>query len=235
MSQIYFIRHGQASFGTDNYDRLSDLGRVQSVIVGDFFAQTKVVFDGVYSGSLERQTETAALALARLPGGAVRSSLEIWPEFDEYSSDPVITTLLPVVVGANPELEPLVERMSSDRRSFQVVFEKVMDLWVSGQVPVSEGESFDDFSQRVSSGVRKLMAVNGRKKNLAVFSSGGAIAAVMMMALGLAGRMAVKLNWLMKNASITTFFYNDSELMLSSFNSTAHLEAKNEAGLITYR
>ena len=30
MSEIYFIRHGQASFGEENYDRLSDLGVKQA-------------------------------------------------------------------------------------------------------------------------------------------------------------------------------------------------------------
>jgi len=30
MNEIYFIRHGQASFGEENYDRLSDLGVKQA-------------------------------------------------------------------------------------------------------------------------------------------------------------------------------------------------------------
>ena len=38
MSVIYLIRHGQASFGTDNYDQLSALGREQSAILGSYFA-----------------------------------------------------------------------------------------------------------------------------------------------------------------------------------------------------
>ena len=235
MSQIYFIRHGQASFGTDNYDRLSDLGRSQSEVIGDFLTRTNVSFDAVYSGSMERQIETARLTLARMPEGSIRTPLEIRPQFNEYSSDAVIPSLLPAVVSRNPELEPMVDRMSTDRRSFQLVFEKVMDLWVSGEGENQEGESWERFSSRVISGTREVMEANGRKKTLAVFSSGGAISVVMMMALGLTGHMAIKLNWLMKNASISTFLYNDEGIMLSSFNSTAHLEIKDDPGLITYR
>ena len=31
---IHLVRHGQASFGTDDYDRLSDLGRMQATLAG---------------------------------------------------------------------------------------------------------------------------------------------------------------------------------------------------------
>ena len=34
MSELLVIRHGQASFGQDNYDVLSDLGHRQSKAVG---------------------------------------------------------------------------------------------------------------------------------------------------------------------------------------------------------
>ena len=34
MGVLYLIRHGQASFGTDDYDRLSDLGHEQSRLAG---------------------------------------------------------------------------------------------------------------------------------------------------------------------------------------------------------
>ena len=38
MSVLYLVRHGQASFGTDDYDRLSDLGKAQSRTTGRFLA-----------------------------------------------------------------------------------------------------------------------------------------------------------------------------------------------------
>ena len=74
MSVLYLVRHGQA--GTrENYDSLSDLGRDQARLLGEHFAQQKIRFDTVYSGSLSRQQATAAEAL---PGANVdrRSRLE---------------------------------------------------------------------------------------------------------------------------------------------------------------
>lgn len=50
MIEIYFIRHGQASFGQPTYDCLSSLGERQAALLGRHFYQTGVRFDAVYSG-----------------------------------------------------------------------------------------------------------------------------------------------------------------------------------------
>ena len=39
MGSIYLIRHGQASFGAENYDVLSPLGYRQSEALGDYLAR----------------------------------------------------------------------------------------------------------------------------------------------------------------------------------------------------
>ena len=61
MSVIYLIRHGQASFGTDNYDQLSAVGREQSAILGSYFAALGEPIDRIYTGTLARQRVTAQL------------------------------------------------------------------------------------------------------------------------------------------------------------------------------
>jgi len=58
MSRIHMIRHGQASFGAENYDSLSDLGREQAKILGKSLARHNKVFSAIYQGTLERQTQT---------------------------------------------------------------------------------------------------------------------------------------------------------------------------------
>ncbi len=64
MTTIYLIRHGQASFGADDYDKLSDLGRRQAEITGHYLRDHGIHIDAAYSGTLLRQRETAQLALA---------------------------------------------------------------------------------------------------------------------------------------------------------------------------
>ena len=58
MPEIYFIRHGQASFGSENYDNLSNLGKRQSKIVGSYFKKIDLTFDRIISGTLNRQLQT---------------------------------------------------------------------------------------------------------------------------------------------------------------------------------
>ena len=73
MSVIYMIRHGQASFGQSHYDRLSDQGRRQSEILGEFLLRQGVRFDHIYMGTLQRQIDTAEQYLARI--AAVRAAV----------------------------------------------------------------------------------------------------------------------------------------------------------------
>ena len=59
MSVLYLVRHGQASFGTDDYDRLSDLGKEQSRITGRFLAAQGIEPDRIVHGEMLRQRQTA--------------------------------------------------------------------------------------------------------------------------------------------------------------------------------
>src|ERR1700691_6585648 len=56
---LYLVRHGQAAFGTDHYDRLTDTGFAQARLLGGYFARRQIRFDAVLTGTLRRQTETA--------------------------------------------------------------------------------------------------------------------------------------------------------------------------------
>ena len=61
MSHLFLIRHGQASFLSDNYDQLSDMGREQAKILGKQLVTSATNFDVVYSGDLVRQIDTAEI------------------------------------------------------------------------------------------------------------------------------------------------------------------------------
>ena len=59
MGQVHFVRHGQASFGTDDYDRLSPLGWQQARWLGRHLSETGHRYDAVVSGGMRRHRETA--------------------------------------------------------------------------------------------------------------------------------------------------------------------------------
>ena len=67
MAALYLIRHGQASFGSANYDQLSPLGQRQADVSGQFFADVGLHFAEAVSGDLSRQRETGERVLSSQP------------------------------------------------------------------------------------------------------------------------------------------------------------------------
>ena len=92
MATIYVIRHGQASFGSDDYDNLSELGHRQAQVTGRYLQAQGIVFDAVYSGDLRRQRQTAEGALAAQPAGVPH---HVDPRFNEIDNDGQVKHLLP--------------------------------------------------------------------------------------------------------------------------------------------
>src|SRR5258708_9795586 len=88
MSTIYLVRHGQACFGTANYDQLSDTGRDQVRLLGGYFAQSGERIDRIYSGALNRQCETADLIAQAV--GIPGATVAVQPAFDEYDGDIIL-------------------------------------------------------------------------------------------------------------------------------------------------
>jgi broad specificity phosphatase PhoE len=58
MGTLYLVRHGQASFGSDDYDRLSELGARQCERLGEYFRAKGLRFDGVITGTLKRHVQS---------------------------------------------------------------------------------------------------------------------------------------------------------------------------------
>jgi len=233
MSGILMIRHGQASFGRQNYDQLSDLGRRQAQILGDYLHRLGFNFSTAYSGTMNRQTETARLVLSRFP--ETQPPLNITPELNEYDSWTVMKAFLPGLTAADPGLAEARDRMYEDARSFQQVFEPAMLRWISGRYDVPGLETWRDFTGRVAGLISGIIETQGPGRTIAVFTSGGPISAVVQMALETSDQVTLRLNWGIRNASVSVFKYNARQVFLSSYNSVAHLEQQGDPALLTYR
>jgi len=116
MSVIYLIRHGQASFGTDNYDQLSAVGREQSAILGGYFAALGEPIHRIYTGTLERQRETAQLVAAALAPNPPPLTVE--SAFDEYDSESILRAFAASLTPAQLQ-EAGWPALHADRRRFQ--------------------------------------------------------------------------------------------------------------------
>lgn len=235
MSEIYLIRHAQASFGDEDYDHLSDLGIRQARILGDYFALLGMKFEAFYSGEMERQTDTAEKVMPLSQEDNKESELHVTSEFNECGSRSVIRAQISDMMREDPSISNDWHRFFTDMESFQRVFERAMLRWISGGCRIPGIETWQAFTKRVRAGVRNIMEVNGRKKRVAVFTSAGPISAIMQMVLGLSNEETIRLSYRIRNTSVSVFKHRNNKFSLSSFNSVAHLEYRNEEGLITYR
>jgi len=235
MSEIYFIRHAQASFENDNYDQLSALGIRQAQILGAYFKRLGVKFDSVYAGTLKRQIDTAETVLSLMPADQLRLKLRRESAFNEYDFGAILKSQIPLMIDAEPALAETLSRSHADRQAFQKLFERAVTRWISGRYDAGGIETWLDYGARIRRGVQQLMQTNGSKKRAAVFTSGGCVAVAMQMALDISDAKTVGLSWQVRNTSVSVFKYNSRGMGLSSFNSTAHLEAQDDAELLTYR
>ncbi len=230
------VRHGQASFGEKNYDRLSPLGVIQAEIIANHWVRIGRKIDVVYVGSMKRQTGTADALMS-----ACRDSRmpvpEIIPDesFDEYDSASVFEAQLPGMAEEDPSISEKLPDIFSNRRVFQLLFQEAMNRWVSGDYDVPGVTTWRDFKQRVKNGIYGVIQTQGAKKTLVVFTSGGPISVVVQEALDLTDQMAMAQSWQVMNASVTWFKFNAKGIALAGFNDIAHLELENDKDMLTYR
>jgi len=236
MSMIYMIRHGQASFGKDNYDRLSPLGKRQARILAQYLLNTGFHPHAVYSGTMARQRATAQemISAYRIADRKV-PELEMLSGFNEYDTSAIVTALFPDMIKEEPSLNDDLPKMYASKDSFKRVFEAAMLRWVTGEFDTPEIESWRALKARLAGSLRLIMESHGRGKTIAVFTSGGAIAASLAHVLGITGECAIRLNWQIVNASVSRFMYNEEKITLAGFNAITHLELAGDPTLITYR
>lgn len=235
MSTLYMIRHGQASFGAENYDKLSPTGLRQSQIIAEHFYKLNMQFDLLCTGSMTRHQETAHEFLSLYQ----QRSMPLPPvqqheAFNEYDSRAIITELIPELLDEDPSLSDSVSTLLEDKQSFQRVFEKVMLKWVTDNYRSNKLMRWSDFTSRVYRGIEDIMNDHGRGKKIVIFTSGGAISATVKKALRLADEDTIRISWQIVNASITRFKCTKKIIMLASFNEMTHLELES-VDCITYR
>ena len=138
MGSLYLIRHGQASFGADDYDVLSPIGIRQAEILGAHLAQLGVRLDRSLSGDLRRQQHTARAALSQFgDAGTPVPELEIDSAFNEFDADAVIRNLLPELLPDEPQALHILRNVTQNRAEFQRLFALIIGRWISHCARVS--------------------------------------------------------------------------------------------------
>ena len=227
MGTLYLVRHGQASFGSADYDKLSELGIRQSVRLGQWFAHKGIEFDAVLTGTLRRQIETLdgiAQGMAAKPEAASLNPLR-WPGLNEYDSAAVIETVHPHPLGKPDSPEAY-------RQHFRILRDGLTQ-WMAGVVSPKGMPNYNDFVLGVTSALDHVRTQHHGKKVLVV-SSGGPISTAVGQVLGTRAETTIELNLRIRNSSVTEFAFNPKRHMLVSYNALPHLDHPDQAGWITY-
>lgn len=240
MSTLLLVRHGQARFGTQDYDRLSERGEAQAACLADHWLARGQRLDALISGGQQRQRKTLEIvARSYARRGRALPAPAVWDAFNEYDADGLFLHVLPELQRRDAGLRGLVERLNSadgdpreKPRMFQQVFEVVMNRWIAGDVGDPPVESWKDFKGRVVQGIERVREAHPKGETVAVFTSGGPIAVSMQHVLRAPDTVALGLNWVVKNASITEFRYAGDAITLTGFNLLPHIQ---DDALITHR
>lgn len=235
MASIYVIRHGQASFGAANYDKLSDLGCRQATVLGHYLRDCNIRFDAAYSGDLQRQRKTAELALASQPGTVPHT---IDARFNEVKNDEQVKFLVPEVIKTNEPIRALMDKGLSASKDYQKVIEAVFNYWVSPDCNEPRIQSWEDYSSAVHSALAEIIQAQGSGKTVGIFASGGTIATIVAHVLGLSGAHAYSFYEPVINCSVTRLFYSSRKVSLSYFNDHSFLDVlgqQNDESLLSYR
>ena len=236
MSEIYLFRHGQASFGEDNYDRLSPNGVIQSQILARHLARTDKFFDAIYFGSLDRQQKTARELIDYYTENKLPVPRPVVSKaFNEYDSVAVWQALVPEISREDSSIEKDAAAMTGSKKAFQRIFSQVMNRWIAGRYDATGIPDWKDFKQQVNLGLSDLTALHGARKQIAVFTSGGPISVAVQAALELSDKKTLEVSWQLMNASVTRIKYNARGMMLAVFNDVTHLELEGDDKLLTYR
>lgn len=221
MGTLYLVRHGQASFGADDYDRLSPLGMQQSVRLGEYWRAHGLRWEAVLTGTLRRHRQTWE-GIAQGMGEA--PEVQAWPGLNEYDSAALIEAL--PVRPTEPPTTP-----EGYRQHFRLLRDALRQ-WMAGVISPRGMPRYEAFVAGVTAALEHVRTRH--QGAVLIVSSGGPIATAVGHVLGTSPETTVELNLRMRNTSVTEFDYNPKRHALVSFNTLPHLNTPELRDWITH-
>lgn len=244
MSRIYLVRHGQA--GTRQaYDSLSELGKQQARLLGEYFGRIGVKFSRAYSGALTRQRQTAEEVMAACSGqGTECPAPEIDAGWNEFDLDHVYKQLAPILCEEDlafrrefeimkAELESAGEKHDAQvHRRWTPSDLKIVQAWIQGH-PRYHGETWLQFHDRILSRRPALVEASrvADDHNIIVFTSATPIGIWAALGMEVTDHRAMRLAGVLYNSSFSMVRVREGQINLHTFNAVPHLPPD----LCTYR
>ena len=225
MSRVYLVRHGQAAFGSDDYDRLTETGIAQCRQLARHWCAIGRRVDLVYSGTLRRQRESAdAFVQAAAEHGGITLPVKALPGMEEYDHSALLAAHQGS--GAPPDA-------TGDRAVFHHQLSAALKAWAAGEL--QQVEPFPVFRDRCAAALVMLLRAAGRARTTVLFGSAGSLAAAMQPALGIANWELLRLKLTFFNTGVSSLLFDGETVTIESLNTVSHLEQPGFMPLITHR
>ncbi len=231
MSQLWLVRHAQASIDADDYDCLSTHGREQARLLGLNLRARGFAPALACSGTLNRQRDTLSLALAELEAPAIAMVDADWDEIDAVA-------LLRAHAPEHENIAALRRALAAEtapERAFLRMFQHALSRWQGGDFEHEYHETWPDFRDRVARALRGMVEqMRDTRGDALVLTSGGVIATACALAAALPDAGVFPLNLGLANVGITRFAVEGDALRVVTLNDFGWLEPHGPAA-VTYR
>lgn len=235
MIKITMIRHGQASILSDNYDQLSDLGKEQAELLGEYLASNNIHFDRVIMGPLFRhQQTTEGIQKGYLTRNMSFPEIETMEAFREHQGPAVVRALAPKLVEEGDKRAIEIANMPMDTRNDKIrqhlrMFEYITKKWVTGIYDdvASDYQTWAAFTDKVLNGINDIVA-SSKNQHIAVVSSGGPVSVLVGQVLGMSQEKIMEMNWMIENASFSEVHISSKRRSLRNFNCHNHITDPNK-------
>ena len=240
MAELFLVRHAQAAFGTDDYDRLTDLGHRQSLWLGEYFRDRDMHFDCTVSGTLRRHRETLE-GIAEAGVGVARAVTDA--RLNEYDPERLVAAHLAAMLNergepgaaAPADLAAMAVDRGAGRKDHFRLLRSALTAWTLGQLDAGAHRSFKDFQEaayQAFESAHRAAAVDAER--VLIVSSGGPIASIVAHHLGMPASSFVALNLQVRNSGFCEMRFNARSAQLISFNNVPHLDTLERRQFITF-
>lgn len=233
MATIYLIRHGQASFGQENYDQLSDLGEKQASLLGLRIRERVSQFDVVSLGTMQRHQQTAEYCLGAMGLVFDQSSAQFDAGWNEYDHQNILGQYSAELLTA-ASTEAYIKAQSNPLKAFEETFNGAVQRWINSATAEGYSESWCDYTGRIQAALNAVIGNNPGAKNIAVFTSGGPISLLSQALLGVPEENIMQLNWTLVNCGVTKLVASRARTFVATLNDHVHFEGEHKH-FITYK
>lgn len=230
MSELIIVRHGQASFLSGDYDRLSDLGTEQARLLGEHWAAHGIRATRFVVGPRKRHRQTAEAIVAAMDAAVMAPAEKVHDDrLDEFDWDGLFQHANGALSQQDPEIRALKEAfegapdITAKRRTIQHYMEAVTARWASGAFHEAGVETWAAFRSRVEAAMMDHTRDLPTGSRVILVTSGGVAAASAGSVLGLDATRTVGLIWTLRNGALVEYLFGRGRISLSSFNNAPHL------------